>query len=89
MLFIDTDSLMYVIETENVYEDKDFCKDKELFGFSNYQKKWEYYDNLNSFIVGKIKDETCGVPTRGFIGLKYKMYTFTTRQSRVLPSKRH
>ena len=37
MLFIDTDSLMYVIETEYVYEDKD----KELFGFSNYQKKNE------------------------------------------------
>ena len=41
MLFIDTDSLMYVIESEYVYEDKDFCKDKELFGFSNYQKKNE------------------------------------------------
>ena len=34
MLFID----MYVIETEYVYEDKVFCKDKELLGFSNYQK---------------------------------------------------
>ena len=41
MLFIDTDSLMYVIETEYVYEEKDFCKDKELFDFSSYQKKNE------------------------------------------------
>ena len=33
MLLTDTDSLMYIIETENVYED--FYKDKELFDFSN------------------------------------------------------
>ena len=36
MLLTDTDSLMYIIETDNIYED--LCKDKELFGISNYQK---------------------------------------------------
>ena len=36
MLLIDADSIMYKIETENVYED--FHKDKELFDFSNYLK---------------------------------------------------
>ena len=36
MLPTDSDSLMYKIEAENVYED--FYKDKELFDFSNYPK---------------------------------------------------
>ena len=36
MLLTDTDSLMYKIETENVYED--FYKSKELFDFRNYSK---------------------------------------------------
>ena len=33
LLFTDTDSLMYEIKTEDVYED--FSKDKEMFHFSN------------------------------------------------------
>ena len=32
--FIDIDSLMYEIETEDIYEDA--SSDKEIFGFSNY-----------------------------------------------------
>ena len=34
LLFTDTDSLMYEIKTEDVYED--FSSDKEMFDFSNY-----------------------------------------------------
>ena len=34
LLFNDTDSLIYEIKTEDVYED--FNKDKEIFEFSNY-----------------------------------------------------
>ena len=33
-LFTDTDSLMYKIKTEDVYEN--FSADKEMFDFSNY-----------------------------------------------------
>ena len=52
----DTDSLMYVIETEDVYED--FSSDKEMFDFSNYSTKSKYYDNSNKLVPGKMKDET-------------------------------
>ena len=41
-LFTDIDSLMYEIETEDVYED--FNKDKEMFDFSNYSPRSKYYD---------------------------------------------
>ena len=37
LLFTATDSLMYEIKTENVYED--FSRDKEMFDFSNYSSK--------------------------------------------------
>ena len=36
MWILDTDSIMYKIEAENIYED--FCKDKDLLNFSNYPK---------------------------------------------------
>ena len=36
MLLTDTDSLMYKMETGNVYED--LYKDKELLDFNNYPK---------------------------------------------------
>ena len=40
LLFTDTDSLMYEIRTEDVYED--FSNDKEIFDFSNYSTKSKY-----------------------------------------------
>ena len=40
LLFTDTDSLMYEIKTEDVYED--FSCDKEMFDFSNYLTKPNY-----------------------------------------------
>ena len=46
MLIRDTDSFIYKIEAENVYED--LYKDKELFNFSNYPIDSTYYNNRNS-----------------------------------------
>ena len=59
LLLTDTDSLMYKIKTEDVHEN--FSNNKEMFNFSNYSTKSKYYDNLNKFVVGKMKDETAGV----------------------------
>ena len=74
LLFTDTDSLMYEIKTEDVYED--FSNDKEMFDFSNYSTKSKYYDNSNKLVVGKMKDETAGVAIEEFVGLKSKMYLY-------------
>ena len=43
--FTDTDSLMYEIKTEDVYED--FSNDKEMFNFSNYSTKSKCCANSN------------------------------------------
>ena len=69
-----TDSLMYEIKTEDVYED--FSNDKEMFDFSNYSTKSKYYDNSNKLVVGKMKDETAGIKLEEFVGLKPKMYSY-------------
>ena len=74
ILFTGTDSLIYEIKTEDVYED--FSKDKEMFDFSNYSTKSKYYDNSNKLVVGKKKDETADLAIEEFVGLKPKMYSY-------------
>ena len=64
-------NLMYEIQTEEVY--KDFNNDKEIFDFRNYSTKWNYYDDLNKLVVGKLKDKTAGVAIEEFVRLTLKM----------------
>ena len=45
LLFTDTDSLVYEIKTDDVYED--FYKDKNLFDFSDYPRFSKFLDSLN------------------------------------------
>ena len=45
LLFTNTDSLVYEIETDDVYED--FYKDKNLFDFSDYLKDSKVFDLIN------------------------------------------
>ena len=70
--FTDTDSLMYEIKTEDVYED--FSKNKELFDFSDYSSESKYYNDSNKFAFHKMKDETGPAAIKGFLRLKVKMY---------------
>ena len=66
-----TDSLMYEIKTEDVYED--FSSNKKMFDFSNYLTKSKYYDNSNKLVIAKMKDETGGFAIEEFVGLKLKI----------------
>ena len=50
----------------------------KIYLTTNQPKGWKYYNNANSLVVDKIKDETCGNPIKGFVGLKSKMITFMT-----------
>ena len=74
LLFTDTDSLTHEIEAEDVY--KDFWNDKDMFDNSDYPESSQYYCNVNKKIIGKFKDEACGIPITEFIGLKSKMYSY-------------
>ena len=59
LLFTETDSSMYQIKTEDIYED--FSKGKEMFDFSNYSAKPKHYNDSNKLVVGKMKYEAAGV----------------------------
>ena len=74
LLFTDTDSLCYHIETEDVYQD--MHNDAHLFDRSGYNMDgFRSQDNMNKKVIGKFKDETDGVPIVEFVGLRSKMYS--------------
>ena len=50
LLFIDTDSLVYEIKSENVYEE--CLKDRDLFDLSGYPINSKYYDSTNKKVLG-------------------------------------
>ena len=54
LLFTDTDSLVYEIKTEDVYED--FYQDKNLFDVSDYLLDSKFFDPANKKVIGKMKD---------------------------------
>ena len=73
LLFKDTDSLIYEIKTDDIYEGS--YEDKDLFDFSDYSKDEKFFDPVNKKVVGKIKDEFKGKIISEFVGLKSKMYS--------------
>ena len=73
LLFTDTDSLTYEIESKDVYEE--LCKHKRLFDFSNYPKDSKFFGQANKKVVGKMKDESEGKIIDEFVGLKSKMHS--------------
>ena len=73
LLFTDTDSLTYVIKSDDVY--KQFFKQKHLFDFSNLPKNSKFFDETNKKVIGKMKDESEGKIIDQFVGLKSKMHS--------------
>ena len=74
LLFTDTDSLTYEIETEDMY--KDFWNDKDRCDNSDYREDSPYFDKTNKKVIGKFKDEVAGMPITEFVGLRSKMYSY-------------
>ena len=74
LLFTDTDSLTYEIESEDVY--RDFWNDKDKFDNSDYAQNSQYFEKTNKKVVGKFKDEAAGIPITEFVGLRSKMYSY-------------
>ena len=74
LLFTDTDSFCYHIQTEDVY--KDMQEDQDLFDTFDYPQDHLLYSNTNKKVIGKFKDEMAEEPINEFIGLRAKMYSF-------------
>ena len=77
LLFTDTDSLMYEIETEDFY--KDISGDvKDRFDTSDYPENHPsgIPTGENKKVLGMFKDEAAGKIIKEFVGLRSKLYSF-------------
>lgn len=74
LLMTDTDSFVYHIETDNLYEDIHDLKD--YFDLSNLPNDDKLYNKENEKVLGKFKIEHGNLIMTEFIALKAKMYSF-------------
>ena len=77
LLFTDTDSLMYEIQTEDFY--KDISKDvKHKFDTSDYPPNHPsgIPSGVNKKVLGMFKDEAGGKVIDEFVGLRAKSYSY-------------
>ena len=77
LLFTDTDSLMYEIETEDFY--KDISEDvKDRFDTSDYPDNHPsgIPTGINKKVLGMFKDEAGGKIIKEFVGLRSKLYSY-------------
>ena len=77
LLYTDTDSLIYEIETKDFF--KDISSDvKQKFDTSDYPKEHPsgIPTGVNKKVLGMFKDEASGEIIQEFVGLRAKMYSF-------------
>ena len=77
LLFTDTDSFMYEIQTEDFY--KDISEDvKDRFDTSDYPENHPsgIPTGINKKVLGMFKDEAAGKRIKEFVGLRAKLYSF-------------
>ena len=82
LCYMDTDSLIYDIETEDFY--KDIAEDvKDRFDTSGYNKRSHrpLPVGLNKKVIGLMKDELGGQIMTEFVTLRPKMYAYKTRSA--------
>ena len=65
LLFTDTDSLTYEIETEDA--NKDYWSHKDKLDNSEYPENSPCFDKPNNKVIGKFKDEVSGISVNEFI----------------------
>ena len=61
LLFTDTDSLCYTIQTDDVYEDLN--GDRDMFDNSDYSEDSKFFFDWNKKVIGKFKDEAVEIKT--------------------------
>jgi hypothetical protein len=85
LLFTDTDSLCYEIETEDVYADME--RYKEEYDTSDYPPDHPLYCTANKKKIGCFKDELNSVLIKEFVGLRPKMYSILSQQGEKKTAK--
>jgi hypothetical protein len=73
LLFTDTDSLCYEVQTTDLF--KDMTRIKHHLDTSDYPANHPLHSTTNAKVLGKFKDECTGVSPLQFVGLRSKMYS--------------
>lgn len=73
LLFTDTDSLCYLVQTDDLY--KDMQGNLDCYDISDDPSDDPLHNKTNAKVIGKFKDESNGVPPLEFLGLRSKMYS--------------
>ena len=77
LCYMDTDSLIYDIETDDFY--KDIAEDvKDRFDTSGYNPNWPLPVGLNKKVIGLMKEELGGEIMTEFLTLRPQMYAYKT-----------
>ncbi|CAP33968.1 Protein CBG15878, partial [Caenorhabditis briggsae] len=74
LCYQDTDSYIYEIKTDDVYEDMQSMK--EHFDFSDYPTDNKLYSIENKKVIGKFKDELNGKIMTEIVAFRPKQYAF-------------
>ena len=83
LLFTDTDSLFYEIQTEDFY--KDISGDvKNRFDTSDYPENHpsNIPTGINKKVLGMMKDEAAGKNIKEFVGLRSKLYSYIMEEGK-------
>ena len=84
LLFTDTDSLYYYIETWDL--DTELFRYEDMLDYSEYDESSMFHDKKNKKVLGKFKCETKGAPIIEFVGLRPKMYSYQYKEKPELES---
>ena len=76
LLFTNSESLVYEIEPDDVYED--FYEDKNLLNFSDYPRDSKFFDFVNKKVIGKMKDKFKREIISVFVEFKSKTYSIVS-----------
>ena len=83
LLFTDTDSFMYEIQTEDFY--KDISGDvRDRFDTSDYPENHPsgLPTGINKKVLGMFKDEAAGNNIKEFVGLRAKLYSYKMEEGK-------
>ena len=85
LLYSDTDSIIYRIESNNMYQDiaNQSEEVKNEFDFSSYPEDHALHDNNNKSEVLKFKDKFSGDYISEFVCLKPKMYSIKSKSESI------
>lgn len=85
LIYTDTDSFIYHIKTDDLYED--LKEMEEIMDFSDYPKDHFLHDVTNKKKLGYLKDEMNGAAIDEIVALKSKLYAIKYGTKNKLTAK--